>query len=80
MKWTGQFATHVLENYLKNDKLHDLTHIEIQKVLKVSKYEPLGKRVYIADGKFNNQKYLTIFVLTNKYAVIKTCYRNYEKE
>lgn len=76
MKWTGQYATHVLENYLKKDGLHNLTHIEIQRVLKVSTYTKLHGNKYKAKGYYRDKHYIIIFGLTNKkQAVIQTCYR-----
>jgi len=75
MKWTGEYATHVLENYNKKDGIHDLKHNEIQQLLKKSKYKKHRKRSYRAIGTYNDIEYTTVFILTNKYAVIKTCYR-----
>jgi len=74
MKWLGIYAAHILENY-KKDSHHDLTHLEIQNVLRVAKYKKIKRSRWQGIGQYNGKQYKVIFALTKKYAVIITGYQ-----
>ncbi len=76
IKWVAQFCDHILDNHIHRNRDHDLRFLQISKLLKTCKEFRLFKgRTWYAHNEINDVKYRVIFILTPKFAVIKTCYR-----
>ncbi len=76
IKWVSQYCDHILDNYINKGKSHDLRFQQIARLLKnCSHFEPMGGRIWCGHNETNSIKYQIIFILTPKFAVIKTCYR-----
>jgi hypothetical protein len=80
IEWTGDNATHVLENYLKKDKIHDLNHLQIQKALQKALILKLkkGKSTYLGFADMPAYRCVILFVLSSKKATILTAYKTGE--
>jgi hypothetical protein len=76
IKWISQFCDHILDNHIHKNKDHDLRFSQISKLLKTCAiFEQHYGRTWYGHNVINGTKYRVIFVLTPKFAVIKTCYR-----
>jgi hypothetical protein len=76
IKWVSEFCDHILDNYVLKNKEHDLKFLQISKLLKTCKiFKQYDGRTWYAYNTINGVKYRVIFILTPKFAVIKTCYR-----
>jgi hypothetical protein len=76
IKWVSEYCDHILNNYINKNKDHDLKFLEISKLLKTcSIYEQFNGRTWYAHNTINGIKYRVVFILTPKFAVIKSCYR-----
>ena len=77
IKWVSEFCDHVLTNYIHKNKSHDLTFLQISQLLKTcSQFEQHSGRTWFGYNVINGIIYKVIFILTTKFAVIKTCYRH----
>jgi hypothetical protein len=77
IKWVSEFCDHIMSNYITRNKDHDLTFLQISKLMKnCDKFEQHRGRTWFAFSVINNVKYKVIFILTAKFAVVKTCYRH----
>ncbi len=74
--WVGQFAQHVAENYTKNDGVHNLLHVDIQRHLANCKkfFKKRGRKRTAAYGYFEDKPYCTIFEVQSGNAIIITNY------
>lgn len=70
--WISDYAHHVCLNY--KDKAHQISHIQIEELLKNSIFIHKRDDVYTGLGKFRNKIYETIVLLKNQRCVIKTSY------
>jgi hypothetical protein len=76
IKWVSQDCDHILSNYIHRNKDHDLKFLQISKLLKTCTiFEHYYGRTWYAYNVINDIKYRVVFILTPKFAVIKTCYR-----
>ncbi len=76
IKWVTQFCDHVLDNHIRKHKDHDASFSGIATLLKTCKiFKPWRGRTWYAHNSINGIKYRVVFILTPKFAVIKTCYR-----
>ncbi len=81
IKWVSEFCDHILSNYISKPLDHDLTFLEISKLLKTcSRFEQQTERTWFAYNVKNGIKYKVVFILTSKFAVIKSCYRHGYKD
>ncbi len=82
IKWVSQYCDHILDNHMVRSKDHDLRFLQISKLLKTCKYfEHDAGRIWYGYNEINDIKYKVVFILTVKFAVVKTCYRyGYEKD
>jgi hypothetical protein len=82
IKWVSEYCDHILDNYINKPHDHDLTFLQISKLLKTCKeFEQKSQRTWFGFNEINGVKYKVIFILTPKFAVIKSCYRHgYEKK
>jgi hypothetical protein len=77
IKWVSQYCDHILNSYITKNKDHDLTFLQISQLLKTcERFELHSGRTWFGYNEINNIKYKVIFILTPKFAVIKTCYRH----
>jgi len=81
IKWISQFCDHILDNHINKNKDHDLRFQQISKLLQTCNFfEQKSGRIWFGYNELNGIKYRVIFILTPKFAVVKTCYRyGYEK-
>jgi len=70
--WISDYAHHVCLNY--KDKAHQISHIQIEKLLKNSIFIHIRGDVYAGLGEFRNKIYETIVLLKNQRCIIKTSY------
>ncbi len=76
IKWVSQYCDHILDNFLNKNKNHDLKFLQIAKLLKTCAiYEHYKGRTWFAHNELNGIKYRVVFILSPKFAVVKTCYR-----
>ncbi len=81
IKWATQYCDHILTNHINKNKDHDLTFAQISQLLKTcKKFINWHSRTWYAHNIFNGVKYRVVFIITPKFAVIKTCYRHGYKE
>ncbi len=81
IKWVSQDCDHILDNFLNKSKTHDLRFLQIARLIKTcTVFEHHQGRTWFAYNMFNSIKYRVVFILTPKFAVIKTCYRYGYKE
>ncbi len=81
IKWVSEYCDHILDNYINKPTDHDLTFLEISKLLKTCQlYEQKSGRTWLGYNVINGVKYKVVFILTPKFAVIKSCYRYGYKE
>ena len=81
IKWVSEYCDHILNNYINKSKDHDLKFLQIAKLLKTCTiFENEKGRTWFGYNTINGIKYKVIFILTPKFAVIKTCYRYGYKE
>jgi len=81
IKWVSEFCDHIMDNYIKKPESHDLTFLQISKLLKTStRFEQKSDRTWFCYNEINGIKYKLVFILTPKFAVIKSCYRHGYKE
>lgn len=77
IKWVSDYCDHILNNYVNRNKDHDLTFLQISELLKTcNRFEQHRGRTWFGYNVKNNIKYKVIFILTTKFAVVKTCYRH----
>ena len=77
IKWVSQYCDHVLDNFIHKHKDHDLKFSEISQLLKTCKhFEKHSDRTWFAFNGINGIKYKVVFILTTKFAIVKTCYRH----
>ncbi len=76
IKWVSEFCDHILENYVNKSKDHDLKFLQISRLLKTcSVFVHHDGRTWYGHSSLNGIKYRVVFILTPKFAVVKTCYR-----
>ncbi len=76
IKWISQYCDHILDNYINKNRDHDLRFLDISRLLKTCKiFKQDSGRTWFAYNEINGVKYRVVFVLTPKFAIIKTCYR-----
>ena len=76
IKWVSQYCDHILDNYVSRNKDHDLKFQQIAKLLKTcTVFEHDHDRIWHGLNEINGKQYKVTFILTPKFAVIKTCYR-----
>ena len=81
IKWVSQYCDHILDNYINKNKDHDLKFLQIAKLLKTCTiFEHDQGRIWHGKNAINGKKYKIVFILTPKFAVIKTCYHYGYKE
>ena len=77
IKWVSQYCDHILDHHLKKSKEHDLKFLQIAKLLKTCMiFEQNRGRIWYGYNEINGIKYKVVFILTHKFAIIKTCYRH----
>ena len=76
IKWVSQYCDHILDNFMYKNKDHDLRFLQISKLLKTCNiFIQHEGRTWYGHGMINGIRYKVVFILTPKFAVIKTCYR-----
>lgn len=76
INWTGQYAQHVAENYMKEKPSHTILHIEIQQALKNSKnIIKDGTNTYSAYTDVLDGVILVYFIKSTKFANITTGFK-----
>ena len=76
IKWISEYCDHILSIYVNKNKDHDLKFLQISKLLKnCNVFVHHDGRTWFAHNMINGVKYRVIFILTPKFAVIKSCYR-----
>jgi len=76
IKWVSQYCDHIMDNFINKNKNHDLKFQQISKLLKTCKrFDPIGGRVWCGYNEINGKKYKVVFILSNKFAVVQSCYR-----
>ncbi len=75
IKWTSEYADHIMDNYINKNSSHGLTFSEISRLLRKSKFVQMKGNRYEAYGIANGKKYLVVIMLIPNFAVVKTCYR-----
>jgi hypothetical protein len=77
IKWVSQYCDHILSNFIHKNKDHDLKFLQIAQLLKAcSIFEQNKGRTWYGYNTLNGIKYKVVFILTPKFAIIKTCYRH----
>ena len=75
IKWVSEFCDHILDNYINKPQTHDLTFLQILKFMKIFKlFQQKSDRTWYGYNTINDKNYMVVFILTPKFAVIKTCY------
>ena len=74
LKLTFEYADHMLNNYINKNPPHDVSFLEIQKIARNAAYEYLYQRIWRGRYAHNNKFYVVIIILTDKFAILKTCY------
>jgi hypothetical protein len=65
-----------MDRYIHENANHDLKFQQIATLLKKCKsFQNFDGRTWYGHGLLNGKKYRVVFILTAKFAVIKTCYR-----
>jgi hypothetical protein len=81
IKWTSEYCDHILDNHINNSSDHDLRFLQISSLLKQCKvFVHHNGRTWYGYSTINGIKYRVIFILTPKFAIVKTCYRYGYKE
>jgi hypothetical protein len=76
IKWISQYCDHILDNYIHGNPSHDLKFQEISDLLKKCRvFQKFNGRTWYGYNILNGVKYRVVFILTPKFAIIKTCYR-----
>jgi hypothetical protein len=81
IKWVSLFCDHVMDNFIHKNKDHDLRFTQIAALLRTCEdFEPVSGRVWCDYNELNGRGYKIIFILSTKFAVVKTCYRYGRKD
>ncbi len=77
IKWVSQYCDHILDNHINKNKDHDLRFQQISFLLKTCcNFEHYKGRIWYGHNVNNGIEYRVIFILTPKFAIVKTCYRH----
>jgi len=77
IKWVSEYCDHIMNSYINKSHDHDLTFLQISKLLKTCKYfKQHDGRTWYGFNKINSVKYKVIFILTPKFVVVEWCYRH----
>ncbi len=76
LKLTFIYAHHIMDHYINEHSIHDLTFLEIQKQLKHCKWEKEKGNNYKASFEYNQKLYFAFVILTPNFAVLKTCFKS----
>ena len=81
IKWVSENCDHILSNFITKNKDHDLRFLQIAKLMKTCTiFEQNKGRTWYGYNAINGIKYKVVFILTPKFAIVKTCYRHGYKE
>ncbi len=76
IKWVSQFCDHIMDKFINENDNHDLNFQQIADLLKRCRtFENNSGRTWYGHNAYKGRKYRVVFILTPKFAVIKTCYR-----
>jgi hypothetical protein len=75
IKWTTQYADHIMSNFINDNATHNLSFLQISKMVKTANIIKFKNNNYRAYGMFEGVKYLAIIQIVTSFAIIKTCYK-----
>lgn len=74
LKLTFEYADHMLHNYMWYNPPHDVSFLDIQRIARVAIFQQKKGRIWTGVALFKNKNYRVVIILTNKFAIVKTCY------